>query len=111
MKLTPEMLSACYAAVRASVPRWKLPPASEVKFTVTRHKDRHADYTYDGEHAIRVSENQHNLALTVLRSVAHEACHLRVQIAKPSQRTEHGNEWKKAAATICKVWGWDVADF
>lgn len=111
MRLTPELLAACYELVRASVPSWKLPHCSEIKFTVIRHKSIHADYLFDGAHRIRVSRDKHNHLVTVLRSVAHEACHLRAWLVNPGEKAEHGAQFHKAAKTLCRIWGWDSAEF
>jgi hypothetical protein len=108
------MLAACYDLLRETKPfkGWRLPPSAKVKFSVTRHKDRAADYTYEnGVHHIRVSANRNAHLASVLASVAHEAAHLRQRMVRPEERGEHGAEFHRAAKAICAAHGWDPKAF
>lgn len=113
MRLTPETLRASYELLLTTPPfsRWKLPPANEIGFAVSRHKTRFADWRYDGKHHIRASLHKHTQLPTVLRSIAHEMAHIRVYQVYAGA-AEHGPEFKNVCKAICKEHPyWDYAEF
>jgi hypothetical protein len=103
LPLTPQRLAATYECLRVFPPfnRWKLPPASEVRFHVTRHKDRQADFYHDGRDHIRVSAHFVGRFDALAQAIAHEMVHQHVG------GYTHGSEFKRAARSICRRFGWD----
>lgn len=112
MNLTSEVLSAQYEALRICPPfcRWKLPPQEDIKFRVTKHKDREGEYTrYIGtnSHFICVSNNRiaHYDSLAVV--MAHEMIHLLQAVRKLETRGEHNADFRQRASLVCKTLGFD----
>jgi hypothetical protein len=104
LPLTPERLRAVYECLRAFPPFSSLPPGDQVKFRVTRHKDRHGDYYVDGVHHIRVSARFIGTMDSLTRVMAHEMVHLKTGLP-------HGAAFKRMARSVCKRFGWDVLTF
>ena len=114
LHLTPEMLEAAYELLRTTPPfkRWRLPPAEEVEFHVTKHLDLRGDCVDAGHaHVIRISGNCHGSLQKLLETMAHEMCHVRQAINDPDDRAHHGSVFKKYAAQVCRVHGFDPKAF
>jgi hypothetical protein len=109
LHLTPEMLRAAYEYLRTTPPfrRWKLPPADEVEFHVTRHKDRTGDCETSAGHEplIRVSATLVGWTASLLATMAHEMIH--VHLDRKKVRAAHGWEFRRAAAQVCRHHGFD----
>ena len=116
LPLTPRVIEAAYEYLRATEPfsAWHLPHADDVEFAVTRHRDREGDHsTYRGttEHIIRVSSYHIKTTRTLLVCLAHEMIHAHMDRAKLNQRNDHGSQFKRLAARVCSVHGWEVEKF
>lgn len=118
LPLTPHILAAAYEYLRATQPfsAWKLPPAEEVEFGVTRHRDREADhglYKRTMEHCIRVSSAKVKASDSLIQAIAHEMIHAYQDGIKRtgSRRVDHNKEFDRLAARVCSVHGWDVEKF
>lgn len=117
LALTPERLAATYECLRTFPPfcNWKLPECTEVKFRVTRHKDREGHYTrYLGtqEHFIEVSERNVGFFSSLAKVVGHEMIHLKQAVAKTETAgTEHNAEFRRLARRVCASFGWDPKTF
>ena len=114
LPLTPERLASVYELLRAFPPfhRWKLPPASEVKFHVAKTDRLHAQWWIDGErHNIQVSEKKHGHLASLVATMAHELIHV-YQRAKGSEtNAEHNAEFRRLAAQVCRRLGFDPGQF
>jgi len=105
LRLTPELLSRCYALLRETKPfcRWALPSAAQVRFSVLRTYALWADYQLkDGEHHIRASQSRHSRLETLLASMAHEMVHLRLETSGCRDRSDHGPHFRRLARQVCK---------
>jgi hypothetical protein len=114
LSLTPAQLEAAYELLRTTPPfrGWKLPHADDVAFSVIRAKDRFADYEYlDGTHHIRVSQAKQRQLGTLLATMAHEMCHLRMEMTVPKNSAEHGAAFHRLADQVCRWHGWDRGAF
>lgn len=117
MKLTPAILAAAYSYLRETLPfrRWKLPPADEVEFAVTAHRDREGDHTtYHRtlDHVIRISEHHIRTTQALMICMAHEMIHARQEREKTApQRPGHNSEFKRLATRVCYEHGWKLEDF
>lgn len=102
---TPEIMAAAYDLLRTTLPfrGWHLPPSDDVKFCVTRHKDRAADYTFDGDHCIRVSQLKNQTLQTLLISIAHEMCHMKEWMSGARWDVHHGAAFNRLADRVCRV--------
>lgn len=116
LPLTPHILAAAYEYLRTTQPfsGWKLPPADEVEFGVTRHRDRegdHSTYRRTTEHIIRVSAYYVKTTQALLICLAHEMIHAHMELSKTTQRNDHGTTFKCLARRVCRVHGWEVEKF
>lgn len=108
MRLTPEMLAACYELLRTTKPfdGWLLPPASEIQFVPMPRMGRtgYADYApLKRHHRIRVSEARHERLSRVLETMAHEMCHLKQHCCHATRNSAvHGKVFQKLADQVCK---------
>lgn len=110
--LTPDTLAAAYDYLRTTPPfkGWRLPPADEVGFHVVVDPSYSADFSMqDGLPLIRVSVANNGLTTTLLATMAHEMIHLRQHMT--GDREHHGPRFKRAAARICRVHGFDPKVF
>lgn len=113
MTLTPDMLEAAYEFLRTTEPfrRWKLPHADDVAFKVTRHSDRFGEFEAAEPPMIAVSERIVGHAQTLLMTLAHEMIHLRHHLAGVRGDVEHGANFRRNAARVCRHHGWDAKAF
>lgn len=115
--MNPHTVVAAYAFLRETSPfnKWKLPPADEVEFHVTRHRDREADHTIycdTQDHIIRVSAYYVKTTLQLMVAVAHEMVHMRqVRTGTESRRCMHNAHFKRTAKRVCQVHGFDFSTF
>jgi SprT-like family protein len=108
--LHPKHLEALYDCLREFPPfkRWKLPPAEEVHFSVTRAKDRFGSYCKkENGHHITASSESVGHFYTLSRLVAHEMIHLAQEVAGVSSSSQHNADFKRRAALVAKVHGFD----
>lgn len=118
LPLTPEMLEACYEFLKTTKPffSWNMPEGEEVKFTVGRATDCFAHYQWDGSrHTITVSANAVAYTGTLINAMAHEMIHAHLwatkQELKRSGPRHHNAAFKRYAAQVCKIHGFDPKAF
>ena len=117
LPLTPEILEAAYEFLRATPPfkGWKLPIGEEVEFAVIALRDREGDHTtYIGttDHVIRVSSKRIGHTHSLIVVMAHEMIHARQAITKKfTSGVEHNADFRRLAATVCKLHGFDPKTF
>jgi hypothetical protein len=104
-------LIAAYDLLRTTSPflSWKLPNAETIDFAVIRDRTNYGDC--DGE-TIRVSSGRHGHLSTLLATVAHEMIHLhqmRCRLETPN--TEHNADFRRRAARVCRLHGFDPKVF
>jgi hypothetical protein len=114
--LSVEGCRAVYDMLRVHQPfkRWKLPPGSEVGFRLARRDDVRGEYSaYNtGEHEIMVSTICVKHMDTLVRTMAHEMCHLAARIARTEHHKNlHNADWHRRAKQVCEVYGWDYGIF
>lgn len=113
LHLTPDILRAAYEYLRATPPfrRWKLPPADEVEFHVTRHLDRTGDCETAGGHepVIRISAALIGWTGSLMTTMAHEMVH--VHLDRNGVRAHHGADFRRCAAQVCRHHGFDPKMF
>jgi hypothetical protein len=112
LRLTPDMLAAAYDFLRATEPfrGWKLPEAEEVGFHILKTRSHSADYSFEnGVHLIRISAARNGHAASLIATMAHEMVHLRQQML--GDRGHHTTRFRKMAARVCRVHGFDPKTF
>src|SRR3990167_7488256 len=112
LPLTPALLEAAYEYLRATPPfrAWHLPPATGVKFVVTKHRDREGDHGVEGGvDILRVSSNVIGHTNSLLQVIGHEMIHMRQAVQKV--RSNHNADFHRMARRACKYHGWDVKLF
>jgi len=114
LRLTPAMLAAAYDLFRITPPfnRWRLPPSDEVEFGIGRARTHLAEYEpgETSEHRIIIHETGVGYIYTVMELMAHEMVHLSLADT-PHNRVEHGAEFRRRAAQVCKYHGFDPKRF
>lgn len=114
LRLTPDLIAAGYDYVRESQPfkGWGLPESDEVGFAVVKDTTMYADFClYKGEPLIRVSEKLHGHTVTLLATIAHECVHLYQYLHKLDKGGEHNADFKRRAARVCQIHGFDPKTF
>jgi hypothetical protein len=112
LRLTPDMLAAGYDFLRTSEPfrLWRLPESDELGFHVVRDAAMAADFgVRDGIPLIRVSEINNGHTVTLLSTLAHEMIHLHQHLT--GDREHHGLRFRRMAARVCAVHGFDPKIF
>lgn len=86
------------------------PESDELGFHVVRDAGLSADFgVRDGMPCIRVSEANNGHSLTLLATLAHEMIHLRQHLT--GDREHHGPRFRRMAARVCAVHGFDPKVF
>lgn len=115
LPITPERLAAVYQMLRAFPPFniWKLPPAEEVVFHVSKTDQHHAAWWVDdGErHHIEVSEKKHGHLHSLVATMAHELIHAYQRVNGTETKGEHNAEFKRLARRVCMAFGFDPGQF
>lgn len=123
LHLTPAMLEAAYELLRVTPPfnKWKLPEADDVEFQVKIIPDGVAEYYYslrfrdEQDHIIAVCARGNKTMFDLLESMAHEMVHMhqRGPVDRQVMRRSavHGVKFKRLAAQVCRVHGFDEARF
>lgn len=113
VRVTPELLRSGYDLLRTTQPfsRWKLPPGEEVRFRARAPAGHDGYYHVLGEqHCIDISPAVGSQLMPVLRVLAHEIVHLRIQLRWPREQG-HGPRFRRLADQVCRHHGFDRANF
>lgn len=115
LPITPQRLAAIYEMLRTWPPfnRWKLPPASSLRFHVSRARGHDAQWWISGnKHHIETSERRHYHLLTLIISMAHEMIHVRqLEARTETPGVEHNAEFRRISRRLCRRYGWDEGQF
>lgn len=117
LPLTPEVLAAAYDYLCATPPfnRWNLPDSDDVTFRVIKSRKVFAQYVWDGSHAIEVSSAMVGHTMTLMETMGHEMTHLYLRLtgmeSKSNVPTVHNMAFRKLAAQVCGVHGFDPKAF
>jgi hypothetical protein len=114
LPLSPEMLAAAYDFVRACPPysRWKLPESDDIKFVVDRQHDTCGWYRFENnEHVIGISSKCIGHTHNLIEIMFHEAIHLYQRQSLTETRGAHNAAFKKLAAKVAKLHGFDPKMF
>ena len=110
------MLERAYEFLRATPPfeRMLLPDADHVAFRVVGTHDYMGCWSADaaGQHSISISTARVGHTNTLLWVMAHEMIHAHQHEARTSStRSVHNAAFRKMAAKVCRLHGWDERAF
>jgi hypothetical protein len=114
MKLTPEIMKACYEFLATTEPfvKYTLPDADEVTFIVSRENGLFGWHKLSkGKHSIALVSKNLSHTCSIVRIMAHEMVHAALHENKCAGRSEHGKAFKALAAEVCKHHGFDPGMF
>lgn len=113
LSITPEIIESAYEFLRTTLPfrRWKLPPADDIEFRVVRDPTIYGSYIEESSHIIAISDRLVGHTTTLLATLAHEMIHLYQAIRGTGGKNQHGVEFRKFAAQVCKAHGFDPKAF
>lgn len=115
IKISVEVLEATYELLRATDPfkRWKLPPADEISFRISRDTSNRGEFHVDAKGIpwITANERYHHTLDELLRTVAHEMCHLCDYRSGIRPDVVHGWTFNKMADKVCKHHSFDRGAF
>ena len=117
LPLTKEIIAAAYEYSRATPPfcKWRLPPAEMVNFVISNSPKHFAQYWWDGRDNIEISAKAIGYTPLLIEKLQHEMNHMRLRMigqeSKKGGPSVHNAAFRKNAASICKVHGWDPKAF
>jgi hypothetical protein len=114
LTLTPEMLAHVYDYLSCQRPYsgWNLPPSEDIKFKVSRRKDRFAHYQMiGGEHHIVFSPHYVGRHDVVIATMAHEMLHVYTEVHGIDDSGQHGPVFQKLADKVCRIHEFDRRTF
>lgn len=120
LPLHKEMLVAAYDYLLVTPPfsKWNLPDSEDVNFTVSRRPSEAGRYVGDPNkktHNISASSNGIAYTESLMRLMSHEMIHLYLQKmgweSKSRSEEVHDAAFRKFAAQVCKVHGFDPKAF
>jgi hypothetical protein len=106
--LTPEYLATLYTAFKQIYPfnEYPLPPASKVKFVITKTRARYGRFDSINM-AIEISSSSCGHFNTVLAVLLHEMVHLSLFIIKDDGWNRHGTSFHKLKAKYAHMYNLD----
>lgn len=116
LHLTIEMIELSYDLLRETPPfkRWKLPHSDEIQFDIIEVDTHSADYILvrDKTHRIRINNKWTGTLAKLIANLAHEMVHLRLEsVCQNDRDDQHGPEFQRLAAQVCRHHGFDRKGF
>lgn len=110
--LTVKHIRAVYTALSCLPPfsKWKMPDEYRIDLTVSRSNRVFGHYDSD-PHAIAISCMQCKNFDDVIRTMAHEMVHLKLERDGDPDHSDHKGTWHEAVAEVCTYFGWDKETF
>ena len=113
--LTTDQLKASYDLLCTTPPfrNWNLPDSDDVVFRLNRSKTTSAYQIFDGSrHTIGVSTACISTLDLLNRYMAHEMVHVHeANVRQGRNDVGHSAAWKKWAAQVCRIHGYDPMAF
>lgn len=111
LRLTSETLAAAYDYLATTEPfrKWNLPDSDDVVFRVVKDPTRRGFYRRDGYNrpSISVSSAAIGHSSSLIEVMAHEMIHLHEDATGMATASEHSAAYRKMAAVVCKIHGFD----
>lgn len=115
IRISLPIIEQTYELLRETAPfkRWRLPPADDISFSITRDRGSRGEfYLVDGKTpTIGVNDMSHHTLDELLRTVAHEMCHLRLHLLGARKDVHHGRAFKRLAHLVCHHHQFDLGAF
>ena len=118
LHLTPEALENAYEYLRATLPfrRWDLPHADNLVFRVMGARDRYSHFKGRFKdkvdlNEIGVSQAKVHSTDMLMATMAHEMIHLHQHEKGGCTRGPHNAHFRRLAARVCRVHGFDAESF
>jgi hypothetical protein len=114
LKITLPIVEGMYQLLKASPPfnRWKLPDHEDIGFALNRTQGNRGEfYVKDGIPYLGINDTSHETLDELMRTVAHEMCHLREFLTGQRADVHHGAYFKRSAASVCKAHQFDKGAF
>lgn len=115
IRISLEIVEATYELLRATEPfkRWKLPHADDISFAIIRNKNHRGEFYINKKNdpTICVNDSFHHTIDELLRTVAHEMCHLVEYRAGARPDVAHGWIFNDLANRVCKFHSFDRGAF
>lgn len=118
MHITPDMVERTYELLRTTLPfrRWGLAHPDQLEFRVSLHVDRFGHYDNKENkpgryHDITISARHVTTLDVLVRVVAHEMVHQRLQQLKLRGWWQHGPRFQRLAKIVCQRHGFDREAF
>ena len=116
IKISIPVVEAAYELLRTTAPfkAWKLPRADEISFKLTGSKtDKGSCHVSAGRemYLLEVSQVCHHTLDELLKTLAHEMCHLREFQLNVRKDVMHGKDFNRLADNVCRVHQYDRGMF
>lgn len=114
IKISIQVVENTYALLRSTKPfsSWKLQEFDDIGFSVTRDRINRGEFQVkNGVPFICVSEVCHHTLDELIRTVAHEMCHLCDWNSGVRPDVVHGWTFNKMADSVCKFHNFDRGAF
>lgn len=115
IKISVVTIEATYELLRGTMPfrRWQLPSGDDMSFWITRDKTVRGEFfLMDGKTpTIAVNDVFHHTLDELVRTVAHEMCHLKEHLRNGRKDVHHGGEFKRLARLVCNHHSFDRGMF
>lgn len=110
MIITPDLVRTTYEYLIQIKPfnKWNLPGSDQVEFEVIPDRDVMGLFVPD-PHVISISKSKHHHLDTVLKTVAHEICHLKMYL-DGQKYEEHNKDFRKLTKQVAKEFGFDYKE-
>lgn len=115
IRVTNDLVEATYELLRMTRPfkGWRLPHSDSIVFSITRDRGTRGDFLVNekGEFVIRINDKYHHTLPELIKTVAHEMCHLHEQMYGIRKDVHHGAWYNSCADKVCKAHGFDRGAF
>lgn len=117
IKIDLPLVEAVYDMLRLTAPfkRWRLPEADAISFAISRDNNTRGEFHMTGVNkdvpVVTVNEKHHTTIQELMRTVAHEMCHLHEQLHGTRKDVHHGAFFNRAADQVCKAHNFDRGAF
>lgn len=109
--LKPQYIKTLYQSFRLLPPfdSYNLPPASKIKFKIIESKEAYGYFDCEPL-VIEISTLCTSFEL-VMETLLHEMVHLHLYLDGKTHYERHDKTFKKIAAKVCKIYGFDIKRF
>lgn len=115
IQVTVELVEAVYEMLRMTKPfkGWKLPHADDISFAMIRKPGTSGEFYVNpnGIPYICINDKFHHTLQELMKTVAHEMCHLYEHLYYFRQDIHHGAIFRQCADRVCRIHQFDRGAF